>query len=658
MRQSFRQPAPGGCRIVSRRTRPSSRTVEPLERRTLLAAAGPAAAIDAPDVSTAGGVTQEITVTYTDPDGVDIATIGPEDLLVTGPGGRALTDLAAQITPSQNAPTIVVRYTIGAPGGVFNAADDGRYTVTLPAGAVSDVDGNPGGAATATFEVNAVPSDVPMTAVIGAPDLTVAGATTHTISVHFQSPFGVDPATVDATDLVVTGPGGAPVAVTAAAVVPPDGPGAGAESFVANYTLAAPGGLFDPADNGVYTVALLGQAVTDAHGNPFTPTMGTFIVNVPPDTTPPAATVLSFNAVPGAGTATAIVNYADDIGVETASIDASDITVSGPSGPLAVSAATLTPGAQPGGANAQYTIDAPGGAWDGADAGRYTVTVNAGAVADVQGNAVAAAAAPFDVPLPPEAHGPDLTIGLVPATGVTGSVLPGAPGRVRVRVTNAGDRPASGRLRVQLLARGTALSAGEIEAELATTEPLPAALAPGHSRLVSVRFKYPQRTGSYQLVARADPDNAVPELNEANNVAQSSHSFAASAPFADIKPMSLGAAGRRVLRVGRRTVVLVTVRNEGTATFAGDVNVDLFAAAPPAPSQGFQFVRLTGGQATKHLVIHPHKSHVVRLRVLFDQSLPPGRYRLKANVNPTPTSASDPQDFRNAVFGEVLVVGP
>jgi predicted outer membrane repeat protein len=51
---------------------------------------------------------------------------------------------------------------------------------------------------------------------------------------------------------------------------------------VAVYRIAAPGGNWDPADNGLYEISLLGGAVEDIHGNPAAAAvLGTFSVNVP-----------------------------------------------------------------------------------------------------------------------------------------------------------------------------------------------------------------------------------------------------------------------------------------------------------------------------------------------------------------------------------------
>ena len=52
--------------------------------------------------------------------------------------------------------------------------------------------------------------------------------------------------------------------------------------MVAVYRIAAPGGHWDPADNGPYEISLLGDAIEDIHGNTAAAAvLGTFTVNVP-----------------------------------------------------------------------------------------------------------------------------------------------------------------------------------------------------------------------------------------------------------------------------------------------------------------------------------------------------------------------------------------
>ena len=70
----------------------------------------------------------------------------------------------------------------------------------------------------------------------------------------------VDIGSLGVTDIVVTGPGG-PLTVTGVAVSPL---GAGTPR-TAIYAVAAPGGTWDPTDNGVYTVALAASEVFDGN---------------------------------------------------------------------------------------------------------------------------------------------------------------------------------------------------------------------------------------------------------------------------------------------------------------------------------------------------------------------------------------------------------
>lgn len=107
------------------------------------------------------------------------------------------------------------------------------------------------------------------------------------------------------------------------------------------------------------------------------------------DIAAPMAAVLSHATLsnPAAGASlTVTVIYGDSgTGVDLATFGTGNISVTGPSGALAVLDFSAS------GATVTYTVAAPGGAWDSTDAGTYTVGINA-AVRDIAGNAVAASA--------------------------------------------------------------------------------------------------------------------------------------------------------------------------------------------------------------------------------------------------------------------------
>src|SRR5207253_7289808 len=141
-------------------------------------------------------------------------------------------------------------------------ADAGAYSVRLAAGQVTDVLENvaaPGVLTTFNVGTATPPPGEGPGATFAAGSAVTSGATTYTFTVTYADPDNVIRASIDADDLSITGPGG-PLTVTDVSVQPDaDGP-----SLVATYTVAAPGGAWDSADDGTYTVSLLDRQVFDA----------------------------------------------------------------------------------------------------------------------------------------------------------------------------------------------------------------------------------------------------------------------------------------------------------------------------------------------------------------------------------------------------------
>jgi len=119
---------------------------------------------------------------------------------------------------------------------------------------------------------------------------------------------------------------------------------------------------------------------------------------------PQAAFAGSADPVPDAAETSFTVTYSDELAVAIASLDGDDIVVIGPGGSHA-NARLVTVAADRADdgpvLHATYAIPAPGGAWDRADNGTYTVFLQAGAVADTAGNwAESAPLGSFAVSLP------------------------------------------------------------------------------------------------------------------------------------------------------------------------------------------------------------------------------------------------------------------
>jgi hypothetical protein len=89
-----------------------------------------------------GAATFDFTVTYTDSGGslIDPATLGDDDVSVVGPDNTVYT--ATLLNAGVGGSPRVVTYRISAPGGTWDSADAGNYSVVQSAGGVADVAGN------------------------------------------------------------------------------------------------------------------------------------------------------------------------------------------------------------------------------------------------------------------------------------------------------------------------------------------------------------------------------------------------------------------------------------------------------------------------------------------------------------------------------------
>jgi len=95
------------------------------------------------------------TVTYSDDGAVAVSTLGQGDVRVTGPNGFDQIAQFVGLDRRENGLTRTATYRITAPGGFFDGADNGTYTVSTRAGEVTDTNRNPLPVKTlGTFNVN------------------------------------------------------------------------------------------------------------------------------------------------------------------------------------------------------------------------------------------------------------------------------------------------------------------------------------------------------------------------------------------------------------------------------------------------------------------------------------------------------------------------
>jgi len=360
----------------------------------------PTASISAPNL-TAANQTYQFTVTYADDVAIDTSWIDVDNVSVTNSAGASLPVLSAQVDNSSNGTPRTVTYTVASPEGSWTSADNGTYTINYGGVPVRDTAGNPAPAASTTFQVG-IGSTAP-TAAITAPSINAAGGANELISVVYTSSTAISAASITVANLTVTGPAG-PLTVTGVSLTPSQD----SSQITAVYTVAAPGGQWQASDDGNYTVTLDANQVTDTIGNTVPTTSAGFgvAINVP-DTTPPSAQITAPDITKAGGTVQMItIIYTDNVAVNAASISPANITVSGPLGPLVVTAAQ----AQGGDGSplvATYTIAAPGGTWTDADNGSYVVALNANQVDDTSGNFAGGASGSFTVNIPATIGGPN-----------------------------------------------------------------------------------------------------------------------------------------------------------------------------------------------------------------------------------------------------------
>jgi hypothetical protein len=124
-------------------------------------------------VTAGGSAPHPFTVTYADNVAVSVSSVGDGDVQVLAPDGAELPAAFAGVDNTADGSPRTATYRVAAPGGAWDPADNGTYTLRLVAGQVSDTAANFAAAAElGTFTVSL--SDAPP-----------PGAATHTTAADF-----------------------------------------------------------------------------------------------------------------------------------------------------------------------------------------------------------------------------------------------------------------------------------------------------------------------------------------------------------------------------------------------------------------------------------------------------------------------------------------
>jgi Ca2+-binding RTX toxin-like protein len=325
----------------------------------------------------------DFTVTYLDGTAVNVATLGNQNIQVTGPGNFSQLATLVSVDSSTNGSVRTATYRLAAPGGTWDDADNGIYTFSLRANQVSDVSGNTAAAQILGTKRCLLTDITPPVATLNAPPAPVLGGTSYDFTVTYGDRNGIDLTSLKTGNIVVTGPGNFSQVATFVSVTGANPAG----QRTATYRITAPGNTWNLADNGSYAFALVANQVRDTAGNAsLAATLGTLTVNLV-DTTPPTAVLEAAPPPTSGSTYDFKVTYTDTEVVNAATFDSQDIQVTGP-GNFSQLATFISVDAPGNGSprTVTYRFTAPGGTWDETDNGTYNFALRANQVSDTSGN--------------------------------------------------------------------------------------------------------------------------------------------------------------------------------------------------------------------------------------------------------------------------------
>jgi uncharacterized delta-60 repeat protein len=358
----------------------------------------PTSTLAVSDINTPGETAIEFTVTYADSLSVDVASIGNNNILVTGPNGYSQAALLLSTNPTYDSSVIVATYQVTPTDTAVSTSDNGTYTVTLEPNQISDDSGNFAPQRTLgnfVISVGAVTPILPTAALTDAPPLTSPGTSTYDFIVTYNDSnanIDISYATLNNTNILVTGPGFYQQAATLVSAEP----ASNAQTIVAIYSIPAPGNsaTFNDVDNGAYTINMQSGTVGDTYSSPdyvVGGALGQFTVDIAPTngtttSTPPLAVLTTVPPVVSLlSSVNFLVTYTDANAINFSSLGDSNILIDGPN--LYSQTATFVsaaPATNSSAIVAEYSIHAPLGesTFTTADNGNYVLIMQGDEVSD------------------------------------------------------------------------------------------------------------------------------------------------------------------------------------------------------------------------------------------------------------------------------------
>ena len=341
--------------------------------------APPTAQLVATNPVIGGSARYSFSVIYSDNLGVYPYTIDSQDLQVSGPNNFSQLAQLDSVSPSKDGRSVTAIYSINAPNKVWDTTSSGTYTVALRANQISDTNRNTNPLTT----LGIIKVDLtPPTATLSPLTTVTSGSAGYEFTVVYSDDTAVKRSTIDSQDILVTGPTSATqLAVTQLATLVSVNNAEEGSPLTATYRITAPGGTWDSADTGSYQISLQANQITDLNGN-FTAAIGLGTLAV--DLIPPTASLTALNvSIEGQMTSSFTIVYSDNTAVKRSTIDRQEVLVTGPNNRTQLATlVSVSSDLESSPLTATYSITAPGGTWDSADIGAYSITLKANPVSD------------------------------------------------------------------------------------------------------------------------------------------------------------------------------------------------------------------------------------------------------------------------------------
>lgn len=566
----------------------------------------------------------QFTVTFSDNYLLDASTIRTGSVEIDLPDGNVVQPSLVSTSQGDNG-SVVGLFEMAAPSGIFNATANGQYVLSVAVNGFSDTSGNsgaPGPIAEFNFTADVIPP-VASTTDFVAP---AKDATQMSFSVTYTDNVAVDVSSIKSGTLSVTIPDGSVVNPTIVSTT------ATGSSILVSYSMNAPGGVFNSAANGNYSLQLLAGGFADAAGNlAVAATIGAFTLNV--DTIAPTVSVAPVTPpVSDQRSLSFTVSYignAGGSGIQTSTLGNTNILVTGPNG-FSTSALLVSSTAITGGVQAVYEIPAPNGFFSNADNGTYTFTLADGSVSDRAGNFITGEMlGTVAVSLSPPPVNPDLT-GSV--TAPTSAVLPGSKKNSFVlTISNIGTDVLKAKVPAVIYASPTpnldAYSAIPLENFQKGLK-----LNAGSSKSFQLRFSAPTNIGdgNYYLFAVLDPDNTITEQFKSNNSFASAGTVQFEAPVVDLSTSIISTPSKPV-KAKAKAPIKILLTNNGNVTAKGSAAFALYGS----PDQTFNpQINSLLTNALAHVSLKPGQSKRLTIKVTNPGSTPVNDF-ISATLNYT-----------------------